>query len=65
MTHAVMHAKILKDLLDKHLYDYPLHDFSGVSQKFQKAASSVSGNFWAGVEPNDLEWPTTEGERTK
>jgi len=65
MTNAVMHAGALKDVLDAHIKDWPLHNFAGVSKKFQKAASAISFNFWAGVEPNDLQWPTTEGERTR
>jgi len=65
MTHAIMHAHCLRGVLHSHIEEYPLSDMNGLSLKYQQAASVVSNTFWAGVEPNDLQWPTTEGERTK
>lgn len=65
MTQALQHAYVLQETLDKHLYQYPVHDLTGVSIKFQHAAAGVANNCWSAVEPSDLAWPSTEGKRTK
>jgi len=65
MTQAIVHVDILLNSFQQHMREYPVHDFSGLSTKFQKEASLISNNFWTAVQANDLEWPATEGERTR
>jgi len=64
MTHAIFHVNALRGIFQQHCTQFPIHDFGGLSQKFQQAAAPLSNNFWSVVEPNDLQWPTTEGSRS-